>query len=277
MPVPVEPLLRDAARRLEIAGVPTPEIDASALLTAAARSRTAATDTVSDEAARLYEQMIQRRQRREPVSHIKGTRAFWNHDFIVTRDVLDPRPDTETLVELALHHPFERVLDLGTGSGCILLSLMAETGACGVGVDISDAALEVARHNAAAIGVTPTLLKSDWFSGVDGTFDLIVANPPYVTADGYLTLEPEVQTWEPRIAVTPGGDGLDPYRIIADQLGSYLSPLGRVLVEIGYDQGDAVSGIFEAAGLRNISVHRDLGGKDRVVQTRSHAQSAADG
>ncbi|MGR3571678.1 N5-glutamine methyltransferase family protein, partial [Brevirhabdus sp.] len=165
----------------------------------------------------------------------------------------------------------DRVLDLGTGSGCILLSLLAETpDATGLGVDLSPAALRVAQANADALGLTrrAALRVSDWLAQVSGRFDLIVANPPYVTAAEFDTLDPEPRLWEPRAALTPGGDGLDAYRVIARDVVPFLRPGGRLLLEIGPAQGAAVCDLLERAGLRGARVAQDLDGRDRVVHLR---------
>ncbi len=251
----------EAVAILTAAGVSDPRRDV-ARLARWAKAREAADPN-------CFEHAIAARATRRPVSRIIGERAFWRHDFIVTDAVLDPRPDTETLVEIALSEPFSRLLDLGTGSGCILLSLLAErTEAIGVGIDISEEALDVARQNAARLGVSTAIFKrSDWFGDVVGRYDLIVANPPYITASAFSALSPEVRH-DPDIALSPGGDGLDPYRVISAGVGDHLEPGGRLLVEIGFDQAKAVSGLFEAAGLADVMVHPDINGHDRIVGAR---------
>jgi release factor glutamine methyltransferase len=198
---------QEAARRLAEAGVPDPQRDARRLWDWARGEAEGEAAEVAFRAA------IDKRAARMPVSRIIGRRAFWTHDFLVSDAVLDPRPDTETLVEIALRAPFATVLDLGTGSGCILLSLLAERdGATGLGTDISEDALAVARQNAARLGIAGTeFRRSDWFSRVEGRFDLIVSNPPYIAAAEVPDLAPEVR-FDPEIALTPGGDGLGPYR-----------------------------------------------------------------
>ena len=187
---------------------------------------------------------------------------------MVTPDVLDPRPETETLVAAALEQPFARLLDLGTGSGCILISLLADRpSAQGVGTDLSDAALEVARRNAGQLGVAERVrfLRSDWFGGVQGRFDLIVSNPPYIAEDEMAALAPEVRDWEPRAALTPGGDGLAAYRAIAQGAGARLMAGGRLILEIGPTQGAAVTALLRAAGFDCVEIRPDLDGRDRVV------------
>jgi release factor glutamine methyltransferase len=202
------------------------------------------------------------------MGQILGHRAFWRHRFRVTPDVLDPRPETEALVAEALRAPFVRVLDLGTGSGAILLSLLADRpAATGLGTDVSAPALAVAAHNAAALGLADraAFLRADWFDGVAGSFDLIVSNPPYIAEGEMAALAPEVRDWEPRLALTPGGDGLAAYRTIAAGAGAHLAPGGRLIVETGAAQGPAVAAIMAAAGLGPVRVLPDLAGRDRVV------------
>lgn len=205
------------------------------------------------------------RARRQPVAQIIGRRAFWRHDFQVTPDTLDPRPETESLVAAALELPWRTVLDLGTGTGAILISLLSERpGARGMGVDLSPAALDVARANAARIGVRADFAASDWFTAVPDRFDLIVSNPPYIAVAEMADLSPEVRDWEPHLALTDGGDGLSAYRVIADGAAAHLTPGGTVLCEIGHEQGPAVSKIFVAAGAV-VRVRSDLDGRDRVI------------
>lgn len=220
-----------------------------------------------------YEDMLDRRIAREPVSKIIGRRQFWGRDFTVTRDVLDPRPETETLIAEALTGaPPSRILDLGTGSGILAITLLAEwREAFAVATDLSDPALKVAARNATLNGVDNrlTLLASDWFARVQGRFDLIVSNPPYIAADEMPSLAPEVLGFDPQMALTPGGDGLDPYRKIAAGALAHMDPGGRILVEIGFRQGRAVSDIFAAAGLEDVRIHPDMDGRDRVIGARA--------
>jgi release factor glutamine methyltransferase len=186
----------------------------------------------------------------------------------VTPDVLDPRPETEVLVAAALEAGFRRVLDLGVGSGAILLSLLADRAeATGVGTDLSAAALAVAQANADALGVAARVgfQQADWFSGLVGQFDLIVSNPPYIAEDEMSGLAPEVRDWEPWLALTPGGDGLAAYRAIAAGVGAHLAPGGRVILEIGPTQGAAVAALLAEAGLEGVAVRPDLDGRDRIV------------
>lgn len=269
--------LASAVARLARAGVPEPARDARRLLAhamgvEAGRLTLVLPEPLDAQAADRFEAALKRREAREPVSQILGHREFYGRRFRVTREVLDPRPETEVLVEWALGRPFGRVLDLGTGSGCLLVTLLAEVpGATGLGVDVSQAALDVARENAAALGVgaRAEFRLSDWFETVSGRFDLIVANPPYIAADEVASLAPEVRRHEPRRALTDGADGLTAYRAIAAQAAGFLSPGGALGVEIGAGQGEAVAGLFIAAGLAEVRVIPDLDGRDRVVTARA--------
>lgn len=234
----------------------------------AARCATADPDDMPPDAQVQADAMVLRRKSHEPLSQILGAWSFYGRDFVVSPHVLTPRPDTETLIDVALEQPFSRLLDLGTGSGAIAITLLAERPcATGLATDLSLEALEVAGRNAAALGVDGRLrlMTADWFAGLVGQFDLIVSNPPYITAEAYGALDPTVRDWEPRLALTPGGDGLSPYRKICCGASGVLAAGGRLMVEIGHDQGEAVAALLEAAGLADVRVHPDINGKDRVV------------
>ncbi|GAB1380839.1 peptide chain release factor N(5)-glutamine methyltransferase [Pararhodobacter aggregans] len=263
--------LAQAIQRLDAAGIADAPRDARLLLAHALgiapdRLTLVLRDPAGAEQA-AFGEAIARRAAREPVSHITGRRLFWGRAFHVTADVLDPRPETETLIAEALGAPFTRLLDLGTGSGAILLTLLAERPAArGLGCDLSPAALAVAEGNAATLGLSgrAEFRQGDWFGPVEGRFDLIVSNPPYIAEAEMAGLAPEVLR-EPRMALTPGGDGLDAYRAIARGAGAHLTPGGRLMVEIGPTQGAAVAGLMAAAGLQGIALHPDFDGRDRVV------------
>jgi len=267
--------LRAAQARLTDAGVETPALDAKILLLHVEDVDVAALMADPDATLRApdaFESVIVRRCNREPVSKIIGYRDFWAHQFEVTPDVLDPRPDTETLIETALEITPDnapiRVLDLGTGSGCILLTLLAErSAATGVGVDMSKAALSVAKRNAAALKLSQRseFLISDWFMALDETFDVVVSNPPYISTLEKPSLSPEVTDWDPEAALFAGMDGLQAYRKIADGLTAVLKPDGTAFFEIGRGQGEAVKRLFEDAGFRRISSRKDLGGIERCL------------
>jgi release factor glutamine methyltransferase len=190
----------------------------------------------------------------------------------VSSDVLTPRPDTETVIEAALGAPFSRLLDLGTGSGILAVTLLAERpGSTGLATDISAAALGIARANADRHGVAGRLsfAEGDWWDAVgEGRFDLIVSNPPYVAETDYAGLAPEILRFEPRGALTPGGDGLGAYRAILGGAARHLVPSGRLVVEIGAAQGGAVADLLAAAGLDAVEIRTDLSGRHRVVLGR---------
>ncbi len=262
-----------ATARLRAAGVSDPARDARVLLAHAARIEASRVTLIAPEAlapdiAERYDQLISLRAVRVPVSHLLGEREFYGRRYKVSRDVLDPRPETETLIEAALGRPFLRVLDLGTGSGCILVTLLAERGdATGMGVDVSEAACLQASANAVMHGVHPRadIRQSDWFERVEGRYDLIVSNPPYIALAEMEGLSREVREHEPELALTDGGDGLNAYRRISAGAKEFLVPGGRLLVEIGPTQAVAVTELLRRAGLVGIRVVPDLDGRDRVV------------
>ena len=202
------------------------------------------------------------------VAKIIGRKAFWKTEFLVNDHVLDPRPDTETLVGQALMLPFSRVLDLGTGSGCILLSLLEERpGATGLGVDISAQALKVARKNAQALGTARAeFALSDWFTDVTGHFDLIISNPPYISAQEMAGLPVQAIGNDPALALTDGADGLSAYYAITAGAMHILISGGYLAVEIGYQQGATVAHIFVKAGFTEVQITTDINKRDRVVQ-----------
>ena len=268
----VQSLLVAAGRRLAAAGIEAG--DARALLAhvlAVPRDRLIlmGPDNVTPEVAARFETALQARLDRRPVSKITGRRLFWGRAFHVTDDVLDPRPETESLIAEALAGTApKRLLDLGSGTGCIPLTLLAEwSEAQAVAVDVSDAALQVTQKNAESLGVSARLqsLLSDWFDAVEGRFDLITSNPPYISDDEMQELSPEVFYHDPHLALTPGGDGLAPYSVLARGAMTHLCEGGRILVEIGWKQGAAVAAIFQEAGLRDVKVLPDMDGRDRVV------------
>lgn len=265
--------LAAAVRRLGEAGIADPVRDARRLLAhalglPASRLTLALAGPMPAEAASRFAALVTDRARHRPVAQITGTRQFWGRDFVVTGDVLDPRPETETLIAAALARPAARILDLGTGTGCILLTLLAEwPEATGLGVDVSPAALDVAGQNAAALGLAGRagFVEGDWAAGLAGPFDLIVSNPPYIAEDEIADLSRDVREWEPLLALSPGGDGLAAYRVLLPQAAAILAADGRVLVEIGAAQGAAVTAIARSAGFDPVAVLPDLDGRDRVV------------
>ncbi len=267
-----------AQARLKEARIDSPAIDARLLLEAATGASridilTEPYRPVTPQQRDQLDGWIERRLKREPVSRILGRKAFWKIMLNVTPDVLSPRPDTETLLDVALlafesHRAFS-IIDLGTGSGAILLALLADrAGATGVGTDVSSEALAVAKENAANLDLDgrATFLRTEWATGFgDHSFDLVVSNPPYIPSDHIDGLDPEVRDHDPRLALDGGPDGLQAYRELAPEIRRVLKPDGVFAVEIGWDQGAAVKALFETEGFADVKVVRDLGDRDRVV------------
>jgi len=270
-----------ATAKLRAAGVPDPARDARLLLAHAAQVDAArvtliAPEDIAPDIEERYDQLIALRAVRVPVSHLIGARAFYGRNFAVSRDVLDPRPETETLIEAALAEPFASVLDIGTGSGCILVTLLAERpSAVGVGTDLSEAACLQASANAVQHGVAARaeIVQSDWFGAVSGQYDLIVSNPPYLAADEMDDVAPELRDHEPRMALTDEADGLTAYRLLAAHAPRFLAPEGRLLAEIGWQQRCDVMAIFADAGWRRIACLPDLDGRDRVIVAENPAKA----
>lgn len=265
--------LRVAIAQLNAAGIIGAARDARILLAdamdiGADRLTLYLPDTLSPAAQSRFANHIATRSTHQPVAQIIGYRLFWGRRFTVTRDTLDPRPETEILVAEALSQPFQNMLDLGIGTGCILLSCLADMPmAVGLGSDVSAAALAVAQTNAAALGLDARarFMLSDWWTAIDEQFDLIVSNPPYITATEMADLSPDVARWEPHLALSPGGDGLDAYRAIAAGAGARLRARGRLVLEIGPTQGAAVMALLAAQGFDGLRVIGDMDGRDRVA------------
>lgn len=270
-------LLRSARQALERRGHATPALDARLLLQAAAgltrEALIADPDRpVAADAADRFIAFIDRRLTGEPVSRILGVREFYGRVFAVTPATLDPRPDTETLIEAALAfmpavRPC-RLIDLGTGTGAIALTLLAERPlAVAILTDISTEALAVARANAESLGVASraSFIETSWFAGVTGRFDLILSNPPYIPTAILPTLDPDVRNFDPAAALDGGADGLGPYREIAARAPFFLAPQGRVIVEIGEGQALEIEDIFKASGLMPAGRWNDLAGHVRCL------------
>lgn len=217
--------------------------------------------------------LVARRSGREPTAYLLGTREFWSLDFLVTRDTLIPRPDSETVIEAALAEVADaalplRVLDFGTGSGCLLLALLSELpNATGLGVDIGEAALAVARANAVRLGLASRarFLRGDWGCALAGAFDLIVANPPYVGRAEYEDLAPEIVCYEPRGALDGGREAISKFTELLPDIARLLAPSGVAAVELGAGQGPAVAAIASKFGLAEAGRRRDLAGIDRCA------------
>ncbi len=276
----------EAAQILRRAGVPEARREAASLLEhVTGRDRTflitsAETALAPEDVSRLRH-LVERRAAGEPLQYITGHQEFYKLDFEVTPDVLIPRPETELLVEAALDLLDERegpalVLDVGTGSGCIAVSLLHERPSVqATGVDISERALRVAARNAARTGVSERLrlLVSDGLAALDSSrarFDMIVSNPPYVAEDALAGLQREVRDHEPRVALTPGGDGLRVIRSLLLDAPRFLNPGGHLLLEIGFDQSEAVEGLIDPRVWRLLDINKDLQGIPRTVVLRKH-------
>ena len=267
----------DARRRLQSAGIATPDLDARLLVQKACGIDHA---VLIAEGARplqpheslALEKMLRRRLDHEPVSRILGSREFYGRSFSITPDVLDPRADTETLIDLVLAKlPADKpvhIADLGCGSGAIIVTLLAERPlAHGTAIDLSEAALAVTKENAGLLKVSDRLIciRSNFLGGVKGKFDVIVSNPPYIPSGDIGGLAAEVRDHDPRVALDGGGDGLDCYRAIAAGASTSLATGGFVAVEIGAGQGPAVGAIFTAMGFELITQKQDLAGHFRAL------------
>lgn len=226
---------------------------------------------VGPAAGARFTAMLARRARREPMAYIIGTAGFWGLEFAVSRATLIPRADSEALVEAALEHApgARRVLDLGTGTGCLLLAVLSEMpGATGIGIDINPAAAALARRNATALGLPAQFLAGDWAAALDGQFDLVLSNPPYIEAASIPTLMPEVAGHEPSAALDGGADGFDAYRAILAELPRLLAPGGVAILELGQGQAPTVAALAGAAGLEWLTPRADLNGVVRAVVLR---------
>ena len=273
----VQELLTASQAKLRECGISDPVRDARLLLADCLELRTQNLNLLDDSCISeikisKFWRMINERCKRKPVSKILGYRSFWGRDFEINENVLDPRGDTETLIELILDCNFENMLELGTGSGAIAITVLAERPevTC-VATDISRYALKTARTNSKRHGVESRLklLYSNWFDKISGSFDMIVSNPPYISSKEYAQLSAEVVKYDPKISLTLGGDGLEAYREILSQALEKLSKNGHIFLEIGYTQANAVGHLFKEAGFQQIKVHKDLGSRDRVISAKA--------
>ena len=269
---------KEGAGRLRDCGVREAELDARLLLeyvcgtdrnTLLAHPEREVTEAEAEEFFRL----IARREKREPLQYITGAREFMGLTFETSPDTLIPRQDTECLVEEAMKelHDGMEILDLCCGTGCILLSLLKYSNDCkGFGVDLNESAVELAKKNAKNLGIEAKFAVSDLFEAVDGKYDVITSNPPYIPTKVIETLDPEVKSFEPMTALDGGEDGLDFYRVIAAEAKNYLKRGGMIFLEIGFDQGEDVSKLLEENGYKNVAVIKDLAGLDRVVKAHNY-------
>ena len=269
----IKDALRHGAARLREAGVDTPALDARLLLAHATGLDQASLlrdrDTQFDPAA--YHALLTRRATREPIALILGRQGFWSLDFEVSPATLIPRPDSETLIEAAIaarpRNAVQTILDLGTGTGCLLLAALNEFPlAWGLGLDLSPEAAALARRNAVALRLATraAFACADWAAPLDARFDLVFSNPPYIRAAEIQGLMPEVANFEPRTALDGGVDGLDAYRALLAALPHVLTPNGLAVFELGIGLADEVSALAAAAGFRT-ALRRDLGGVERAI------------
>lgn len=272
-------LLAEAAQRLSRAGIESSRLDARVLLrhAMADKEQSLLPDEIDDPARERFLALLARRLAREPIAYIVGVKEFWSLEFATGKGVLVPRPESELLIE-ELRKSFSdsrgalRILDLGVGSGCLLLSALSEfPNADGVGIDRSPEAIAWARRNAEtlALSARSQFLVSDWRTGIAGAFDVILVNPPYISTEDLAALEPEVMRYEPLSALDGGRDGLDSYRDLSPRLALALRPGGRSFVEIGLGQSESVRAILAGSGLEVERIAPDLAGIPRCVVARA--------
>ena len=269
-------LYREGVGQLQAAGVKAANTDARLLLEFVCKTGmntlfSHPDKEISKEEEILYKEFILRRKKGEPVQYITGEQEFMGLNFKTDPSTLIPRLDTESVVEDALSelHDGMRILDLCTGSGCILLSLLKYSNDCiGIGTDISAKAVELAQLNSQRLGIEATFLQGDLFEGVEGKFDMILSNPPYIESAVIETLDDEVRKFEPMSALDGGEDGLVFYRRIAKEAKRYLKRGAVLIFEIGYNQGESVPGILSEEGYQEIVVKKDLAGLNRTVMAK---------
>ncbi|MCK4939927.1 MAG: peptide chain release factor N(5)-glutamine methyltransferase [Rhodospirillaceae bacterium] len=287
-PITINQALIDATAKLEAAGIENPRMEARMLAgfaIAGGPEKVLAEREREMTAAEMdtFSRGLNRRCKFEPMAYIIGRREFYSLEFIVTPATLIPRPDSETVIDAVIKHirddknPEEiKILDMGTGSGCLLLTLLSEIDtASGVGIDVSNDALEIAARNASALGFAAraNFLNVDWqetgwIKKLDGKFDLIISNPPYITDEELENLDITVRDFEPRLALGGGNDGLDSYRILADALNELLNDGGMVAFEVGHKQARAVADLLSHNGLQVVEIREDLSGTERAVLAR---------
>lgn len=281
MPTSVDQTVREAARQFAGAGIESGLLDSRLLMAHvlgldAAGLISKGRDTLSAKDRSEFDALIERRLAREPVALILGFKEFWGLSFEVSPETLIPRPDSETLIEAAMQYAGDRaqstplrILDLGTGTGCLLLSLLHEwPTATGVGGDINQRAIVLAERNARRLGLhdRAAFVESDWTSNVEGTFDLVIANPPYIPEAEIESLMADVSQYEPELALSGGRDGVDAYRALEKLLPKVLNSEGLLILEIGRDQAQIVRNLMFSGGeMRFLAVKADLAGNQRCV------------
>ena len=271
--------VKKQTEKLRIRGLYNPEKDARSLICAALNLDPVdyilcTNKNLCDSEMSKIDSFIDRRLKFEPVSKIIGKRYFWDLEIFVDSNVLDPRPESEILIEKVLENTSNKrsILDLGTGSGCLAIVLSSKLGQSEIdGIDISKEALKVARKNANKNNVQVNFFQSNWFSNIDKKYDIIVSNPPYISKSEFVKLPRGVKFFDPGIALYGGEDGLVSYRIIARSIVSYLNDEGLAFFEIGQGQTNAVLKIFENQGLSLVSVWKDLDQNNRIICVKKDA------
>jgi len=274
----VKQLLSDVTLKLSISEIDNAARDARILVAHAlgipkSQLSLKTNEDIPEKTRSSLEKLIYRRINREPIAKILGKRQFWGRTFFINGDVLDPRCDTETLIDYVIDRPVRSVLDLGTGSGVIAISLACEWKEVHVvATDISEAALFVAQKNAKYFDVQDKIdfLKSDWFEAIEGKFDLIISNPPYIGLSEISEISKEVLNYDPDLALFAGRDGLEAYKRIIPYLINFLKPQGIVVLEIGASQSESVKTLMNSYGLSEVKTLKDLAGKDRLVTAKFH-------
>ena len=231
---------------------------------------------ISNEFLNNFQKLLSRRLNREPIANIIGKKAFWDYDFIVNENVLTPRPDSETLIEAVLENYKNKdqklnILDLGTGSGCLILTLLSiYLNSQGLAIDISDKALEIAKQNAKLLNINRIkFLKNNWNDNINEKFDIIISNPPYIPKKEIEDLEPEVNKYNPLLALDGGNDGLDCYKYLAENLQKNCKKDTKIFLEIGKNQEKDIIKIFQNNGFELLKMYKDINGVVRVLELKN--------
>ena len=280
VPLTIDAALKLGAARFQAAGLELPQLDARLLLQSVMGMEhsdliSANERQLNDQQIATFNEFIEQRLKRQPVNRIVGEKQFWGLTLKTSDAVLDPRADTECLVEAVINsldlqgrrNDVLRIVDIGTGSGAIILALLSELpSAVAVATDISSDALKIARFNAEKLGYSSRISfqQGSYFESLSGLFDVIISNPPYISTIDIAMLEPEVREYDPTIALDGGVDGFDAYRCLLSESGNFLTDDGMVFFEIGFDQAEAITTMANESGWRNVKILKDYGQNDRV-------------